>query len=112
MATVEYSSVQGELGDAQKRLAPHLRMRVDYEQNVEGMEEMSVVTNKFGTMEVEVEKVLNVVDDTPSEVVCQDCRQESVRCAILSCVTQGRGEGRRDGHLARDEQFERFVEIC
>ena len=46
MATAEYSSVQGELGDVQKRLAPHLRMRVDYEQNVEGMEEMYVVTKR------------------------------------------------------------------
>ena len=55
VATAEYSSVQGELGDAQKRLAPHLRMRVDYEQNVEGMEEMYVVTNKLGAMEVVVE---------------------------------------------------------
>ena len=41
--TAQCSSVQGELGDAQKRLAPYLRMRVDHEQNVEGMEEMYVV---------------------------------------------------------------------
>jgi len=67
VATVEYTNLQEKLTEAQQRLAPYLRMRSDYQLNVETNKVMDQVTGKLAVVDVEIERLVHLITDTPTQ---------------------------------------------
>lgn len=84
VALGEYSLLQEKLNEAQRTLAPYLRVRQEYEQKLEARRLLVEVAGKLGAVEVEVGQVLHVLASTqPSEGDIEEA-EESLAPAIES----------------------------
>jgi len=61
VALTEYRALQEKVEDAQKKLAPYLRVRRDQEQRIQAKKILDEVSTILGSVEVEVEKVTGMI---------------------------------------------------
>jgi len=61
VALAEFSSLQDKLNESEKKLAPYLRIRKEYEHKLSAKKVMTEVASKLGSVEIEVDKVTSLL---------------------------------------------------
>lgn len=87
VALTEYTALQEKVNDAQKKLAPFMRIRKDHEEKLGAKKVMNEVANKLGAVEVEVEKVTMLLTGTQASE--EDIKAAEVALPPVATSLQG-----------------------
>jgi len=81
VALAEYSALQEKLAHAEKQLSPYLRIRKEYEQKLVAKKVTAEVASKLGAAEVQVDKLLGILENADATEVDLKTSEGSVASA-------------------------------